>query len=201
MDTKLPSFSTEAATKTLGTEQSQPTETGEASPLAKTTMTVEEAQARGMNLSPREIAMAKPDGTLPWVVGERANMLDPNAQFIADAKASSMPLKAGISGTTFRAMGLFDALGADPQMARLACMAQLTSIDAHSFHEIASAAQGFEDSSARYDPNTPYTPGSIGLDQATLEAIAKRQGLSLDELNKHADKESNNPQSNHLQVE
>jgi hypothetical protein len=194
MDTKFPPVAADDASKALGTTQSEQTKSGEGSPFAKTTMTVDEAQARGMNLSPREIAMANPDGTLPWVVGERANMVDPNAPFIQNANASSMPLKAGISGTTFRAMGMFEALGADPQMARLACMDQLNAIDAHSFHEIAEASQGFfpTDSPNRYDQNTPYTPGAMGLDRATLEAIAKRQGLDLDDLNNMGESQSSN---------
>lgn len=197
MDTKLPTFAADAASEELGKPVAKNTPTGEASPMSKTTMTVEEAKARGFDLSDREIAMADENGVLPWVVGERANMVDPNAQFIKDAKADSMPLKAGISGTTFRSMGLFDALGADPAMARLACMGQLTAIDAHSFHEIASASQGFfpADSQQRYDQSTPYTSGSMGLSEEQLQAIAKRQNLDLDDLNKPAAAKDTHEQS------
>ena len=62
----------------------------------------------------------------------------------------------------------------------LAAVGNLASIDAHSFHEIASAAQGF---AGGYDMSMPYTPASTGLDAATLRRIAAAQSLNLDSLN------------------
>ena len=188
-DTKLPSFTPEAVTA-MGIEGvTAPTRVGEGSILARSELSIDAAQELGLGLSPREIAQAAtvdPEGGLPWVVGSRANMVQPDAPFITAAREASMPLKAGISGTTARAMGLFDVLGADPAMARLALTAHLTSIEAHSFHEIASASNGYfpDGSGARYNVAQPYTPESLGLPPEVLAAIAEQAGVSIEELNR-----------------
>jgi hypothetical protein len=185
MDTKLPPLLAEKVSAFLGRQVAEDYDnTGlvrgaEGSPLAKTTITVEEAIKRGLQLSDREIEAAGGlQAPLNWVVGQRANIVDPKAKFIADAKETSMPLKAGISGTTYRWMMMVEVLGGDPKLARLAAIASLQAADAHSYHEIATAAKGF---GAQYDPTQPYA--HVGLDRATLEAIAKSAGTTLDELN------------------
>lgn len=91
-------------------------------------------------------------------------MVNPDAPFTQRARENALPLKAGISGTTFRGMRLAEVMGADLDMARLALFAQLNGIEAHSFHEIASAANGYfaEDSSSRYDVHRPYSQESMG---------------------------------------
>lgn len=188
MDAKMPGFSSASVAEQLGRPLAPDapaiTGSGESSPIARTTMTVQEAQAAGYDLTPREIAQAGPDGVLPWNVGNVANILNPNAEFVSSARAESLPLAAGISGTTFRLMGTADVLGADPAMARLAAMTQLIPIDAHTFHEIAFAAQGFQQSdSAAYNPSAPYTPGATGLSPAMLRSIADRAGIDLNSLN------------------
>jgi hypothetical protein len=188
MDTKLPRFD-EQSVAAYDDKMTGPTKAGEASPFAKTDMTIADAQKQGYELSQREIdfANARNKGTdeLPWVRGSVANMVDPTNPFIEQANAASMPLKAGISGTTFRALGLFETLGANMSDARLACLSQLNSIDAHSFHEIAMASNGFfaPGSDQRYSPAMPYTPGSTGLSPEALAAIAARSNVSLDDLN------------------
>ena len=120
-------------------------------------------------------------------------MVDPSAPFIADATQAAMPLKAGISGTTFRFLGGAEVLGADPAMARLAAMSQLIGIEAHSFHEIASAAQGFQSTGSMYDPSMPYTPASTGLSDAQLMAIMMRNGFLPSDLNQPAPTSTPNP--------
>lgn len=186
-DTKLPRLLPEAASAHLGIPVNTPTGMGEQSPLARANMTTAEANARGLALSERERAHIEAQGSdvVPWVAGSKANIVDPDAPFIRDARSDAMPLKAGISGTTFRGMRLAEVLGANPEMARLALFAQLNPIEAHSFHEIASASQGFFDplSSSKYDVRAPYTPESTGVDVETLRSVAESMGLSLDELN------------------
>ena len=190
MDTKLPSFTKEALSEQMGVEIKKPSSgIGEANPIAKTDMTIEEANKLGFQLSDAEIQQAKganPQGTeLPWVKGSVANMVDPDAPFVQGANENSMPLKAGISGTTARAMGLFDTLGMDPELARLACMVQLQQIEAHSYHEIASASNGYMKGDAgefKYDVNNPYA-NMGGLTPTQLQEIAARQGMNFDDLN------------------
>lgn len=191
MDTKIPSLPAEVVQAQLGGAQAQNgtslTGTGEGSALARTSMTIEQAQAAGIKLSPRELAAAQQNGgVLPWNVGTVANMVDPSAQFISDATNAAMPLKAGISGTTFRFMSGADMLGADPAMARLAAMSQLIGIEAHSFHEIASAAQGFQTPATGYDSSLPYTPASTGLPADVLMKIMLRNGMLPSDLNQPA---------------
>jgi hypothetical protein len=191
MDTKLPSLPAEVVQAALGDRPVQAgtslTGTGEGSALSRTTMTIEQAQAAGIQLSPREIEAAKQNGgVLPWNVGTVANMVKPGSEFISDATQSAMPLKAGISGTTFRFMTGADVLGADPAMARLAAMSQLIGIEAHSFHEIASAAQGFQGTGSQYDPSMPYSPASTGLSEQQLMAIMMRNGFLPSDLNQPA---------------
>ncbi len=189
MDAKMPALQAEAVSTQLGRPVTGDPATGfvpgaEQSPLARTTMTVDQAQAAGYNLSPREIATASETGVLPWNRGDVANIVNPANPFIADANAASMPQKAGVSGTTFRLMGTGDVLGADPAMTRLAAMTSLIPIDAHSMHEIAFAANGFQSPAMSYDPTgMPYTPSSTGLTPEILQAIARRAGLDLDQLN------------------
>lgn len=188
MDTKLPALPAEVVQAQLGDTPVQQgtslTGSGEKSALSRTTMTIEQAAAAGVKLSPREIAAAQANGgVLPWNVGTTANMVDPSAEFISSATSAALPLKAGISGTTFRFMGGAELLGADPAMARLACLAQLIGIEAHSFHEIASASQGFQKSGSSYDPSMPYTPASTGLSEADLMALMLRNGMLPSDIN------------------
>ena len=183
MDTKLPPLLQEKVNEFLGrklaAEPGVLAPKGEESPLARTTITVEQAMAQGLQLSDREIKAAGGlKAPLNWVVGQRANIINPEASFVRDAKNNSMPLKAGVSGTTYRWMQIVDMLGGDPNLGRLAAIAALQAADAHSFHEIASAAKGF---GVGYDPSNPY--GNVGIPSAQLEGLAESVGTTLDELN------------------
>jgi hypothetical protein len=162
-----------------GGDEAKLTKKGEESPLARTQITVKEAMEKGLQLSDREIAAAGGlDAQLGWVVGQRANLINPAAPFVAGAKEDSMPLKAGVSGTTYRWMQLVSMLDGDPSMGRLAAIASLQAADAHSFHEIASASKGF---GVDYNSSSPYA--NVGIDEGTLRALAAKQGTTLDELN------------------
>jgi hypothetical protein len=182
MDTKLPSvFAGEHGDAFPAAMGATPKETGagEKSSLARTTITVKEAQAMGYHLSEREIAAAGgPDGKLPWIVGTVANVVDPSAKFIATASQASLPQKAGISGTTFRFMEAASLLGGDASMSRLAMIGALETIDAHTVYEIGSAAQGF---GLPFDPSRPYA--NLGVPPEVLERAAKASGTTLEELN------------------
>jgi len=186
MDAKMPGFRADAVAALgvpLAADTGPITGPGESSPIARTRMTVDQANAAGFDLSTREAAQAGPTGVLPWNRGDVANIVNPNAEFISSARAESLPLAAGISGTTFRLMGTADVLGVDPAMARLAAMTQLIPIDAHSFHEIAFAAQGFQRPDAAYDPSAPYTSAATGLTPKQLADIAARAQVDLRSLN------------------
>lgn len=188
MDTKLPGVFTRDAEDFMGRNLTQreaseaatgTTKGGEASPIARTTMTIAEAQAMGLNLSPREIRAAK-EGKLPWIVGTTANVVDPQSAFIKSGTQASMPQKAGISGTTFRFMQASALLGGDVVQSRLAMIGALQAIDAHTFYEIANAAAGF---GIPYDPSSPYTNL---LPEPILRALAVKSGSTLDQLNGRA---------------
>ena len=188
-DTKLPSLPEDVVQAQLGDKPAQKgtklSGAGEESALSRTKMTLEQAIDAGINLSDAEIDAAVANGgVMPWNDGTVANILKPDAPFIAGANNAAMPLKAGISGTTFRLMNSADVLGVDPAMARLIAMSQLIGINAHSFHEIASASQGFQSSDSQYSPSNPYTPASTGLSDAQLMALMLRNGMLPSDLNK-----------------
>lgn len=203
------------------------TKAGEKSPLAWSTEKVQEKKEvqpdgtektvhvseTGIKLSENEAAAMKrghnPNGpnTLPMIEGQKANIVDANAEFISDANAADMPLKSGISGTTFRFMEMAELMGQPPENARLAMIGHLTPIGAHSIHEINTAASGFGDkdaagekpkegekakeSAVAYDaakPNAeggPYTPAKMKpLTAEQLSQCAMKAGFaSLEEAN------------------
>jgi len=191
MDTKIPSLSgdpTHAAqassdffeSGTLPAHKDGMTGMGEKSTLARTDITIEEAERMGYKLSDREREIAKKNGgKLPWVVGTIANVVDPSSKFIQKGAEHSLPQKAGISGTTFRFMEAAQMLGGDAQMSRLAMIGALQTIDAHTVYEIASASKDF--GGLQFDPTRPYD--HLGLDKETLQELATRTGTTLAELN------------------
>lgn len=186
MDAKIPSLPTAAGAFPDELPQSPSakvkegqTGAGESSSLARTKLTVREALEMGFQLSQREIdAAGGPDGTLPWVVGTVANVVDPSAKFIATGAEHSLPQKAGISGTTFRFMEAAQLLGGDAAMARLAMIGALQIIDAHTVYEIASASKGF---GLKIDPKRPYD--DLGIPRELLEQLALATGTTYAELN------------------
>jgi hypothetical protein len=186
MDTKIPSLSAAPVSDgdafpsaSLPAGKDGMTGSGEKSTLARTSITVAEAQAMGYQLSPREIEIANANGgRLPWVVGSVANVIDPAAGFIQAGAEHSLPQKAGISGTTFRFMEASALLGGDPEMSRLSMIGALQTIDAHTVYEIASASKGF---GLGFDPKKPYD--SLGIPRELLEQVALKTGTTLAELN------------------
>lgn len=184
MDTKLPPLlqrKIDAFLKktTSSAAPDQKSEKGENNQVARTQITVQQAIDNGLQLSDEEIAMAGGrNAPLGWVVGKTANIVNPKTQFIKDAKEKSMPLKAGISGTTYRWMQMVELLGGNPQLARLAAIASLQGADAHSFHEMAMAAQGF---GVEYDVNNPYS--NLGIPEGMVNDLATSVGTSIEELN------------------
>ena len=110
---------------------------------------------------------------MPYLQGIAANMVNPNHQWIKSAVAVQMPLKAGISGTTHRFLGLGELLGVgDKPGMRLAMLGHLQEIEAHSFWEIVDAAGMGDPQKGKYVPFAPVT------DEA-MEAAAK-QSLTTD---------------------
>ncbi|NVB77092.1 MAG: hypothetical protein HOV81_01735 [Kofleriaceae bacterium] len=184
MDTKIMSVA-ETTAKGFPSTGSE-TGAGEKSKLARTSITLEEAQRLGYELSPREIEIAKANGgKLPWVVGTVANVVDPSADFIAKGAEASLPQKAGISGTTFRFMEAAQLLGGDAMASRLAMIGALQVIDAHTIYEIANASKDFgaggKGGELAFDISRPYD--NIGIPRDQLEQIALRTGTSFAELN------------------
>jgi hypothetical protein len=119
------------------------------------------------------------ESMLPWIEGQKANILDADAEFIKEAKDKSMPLKSGISGTTFRFMQTAEILGVDADAAKMACVGMLQPIEAHSFHEIATAASGFGGANGAYSADNPYTPETMKpLSEAELTECALEAGFS-----------------------
>ena len=87
---------------------------------------------------------------LPFLKGWKANIVSQDHDWIKTAIDDlQMPLKAGISGTTYRFMHMAKLFNVDTQNTRLAALGHLLPINAHSFHEVMSAAASVE----------PYTPG------------------------------------------
>jgi hypothetical protein len=107
----------------------------------------------------------------PFLEGWKANILK-EGNFIKEARNElEMPLRSGISGTTWRFMNYASLVGADLPASRLAMFGYLILMDAHSFHEIATAASAF----------VPYTPGKYtGLAPLNDAEVAQwAQGLGI----------------------
>ncbi len=98
---------------------------------------------------------------MPYLEGIRANMVNPEHKWIMDATAAEMPLKAGISGTTHRFLGLGELLGvADKARMRLAMLGHLQAIEAHSFWEICDATS-LGPSAGKYIPFLPVSNSAM----------------------------------------
>lgn len=133
-----------------------------------------------VDLSDREAAgVGVSDDTLPFLEGMLANMLDEKNDWVAAARDLEMPLKAGISGTTRRWMHAGNQLGANLPGARLTMLAHLLPTNAHSFHEIMTAAKGIVPYKGKgsYLPIKPLSDGEV-------RDFAKEAGIaSKDEQN------------------
>ncbi len=106
---------------------------------------------------------------MPYIQGIQANMVNPKHQWIKAAAAADMPLKAGISGTTHRFLGLGELLGvANKEGMRLAMLGHLQAIEAHSFWEICDAT-ALGPPIGKYVPFKPVDDGAMaGAAKKTL---------------------------------
>ncbi len=102
-----------------------------------------------------------------YIEGKAENIVDPKAQWIKDAVAAKMPLKAGISGTTARFVGAAGLLGGSRHGAAVAMIGHLQAIEAHSFWEIAEGA-GLGMTPGVY---TPFVPHPTGMTSAATEFV------------------------------
>lgn len=101
-----------------------------------------------------------PEKPLPWKTGKQTWMLQhaplgKTRGFLEEAGRYFLPVVAGPSGTTDRIFELAQYLGLlnkkeDFQALRLACLAYLLIIDAHSYHEVMLGAMPY---------GLPYSPG------------------------------------------
>jgi len=112
----------------------------ESSPMVRSTRSADDAD---MALTDKE---KKADGLgpefAPFVEGILANLVDEKHTFIKTARRLKMPLKAGISGTTHRFMNQASMMSAPLHGSRAAILGHLVKINAHSFHEVCTAAKG-----------------------------------------------------------
>lgn len=90
---------------------------------------------------------------LPFMESVRRNLTSEHHFWMMEARQLSMPIKAGISGTTERLLNAAGMLNIGVAMThvRLAAFGYLIPDAHHSFHEIMSGAAGF--------PGCAYTPG------------------------------------------
>nr|MBA2321325.1 hypothetical protein [Deltaproteobacteria bacterium] len=106
---------------------------------------------------------------MPYVEGIRANMVNPDHDWIKNAVDANMPLKAGISGTTHRFLGVGELLGCkDRPGMRLAMLGHLQAIEAHSFWEICNAV-GMGPAIGKYVPFEPVSDSA--MEQAARETL------------------------------
>ena len=128
------------------------------------------------NISGDESALELNAGRLPWLEGMRMNIVDEDNWWIKLAHTLEMPLKAGISGTTSRFMHFNNLLGGKPHDGRMTMIAYLIPIEAHSVHEIATAAQGF----------CPYEKGKYlpfkPLANSRIRSIASSAGVPPEKI-------------------
>ena len=109
--------------------------------------------------------------------GTLANIVDENHWWISEARDLEMPLKAGISGTTSRYMHFAKLMSApDLYSQRLAVFAWAVPINAHSYHEVMSAAKAYCDySKGKYLPFRP-------LNKQILSAAVVASGSEKEEV-------------------
>ena len=134
---------------------------GEPNPMTQSTGDKDDADVQ---LSEREKrAQGLDKEVLPFLEGMAANMITLNSKWVQSARRMGMPLRAGISGTTQRFMRLASQFGADAYGSRLAMLGHLIPTNAHSFHEIMVASQGYGPTykQGQYIPLQPLSPGDV----------------------------------------
>ena len=116
---------------------------------------------------------------MPYLQGIEANMVNPQHRWIIAAVEADMPLKAGISGTTHRFMGLGELLGVgDKEGMRLAMLGHLQAIEAHSFWEIVDASLMGNPPRGKYVPFKPVE--NDDMEKAALETVTNNPDAEVD---------------------
>jgi phage-related protein len=122
---------------------------------------------------------------LPFIEGGKANLVDEGNFWIKEARKLSMPITAGVSGTTQRYMAFGAKIGLAPlNHLRLAMLGFLIPMNAHSFHEIMTAAAGHSGcdyKKGHYDPIKPLSTKKLqdfagGKDQFDAMKAPKKAG-------------------------
>lgn len=110
------------------------------------TRTAGELESGGVELDQDEKSFMKienPNDTLKWGEGARIWALNERDKWVFAMRQLSLPLAAGVSGTTARMMQSFQMLGVgDPAGQRLACIGYLLPTHHHSLVEILVGAAG-----------------------------------------------------------
>lgn len=120
----------------------------------------------------------------PYMQGIDANLVLRDHPWIKGAREAEMPLKAGISGTTHRFLGLGTLLGVEdrPGM-RLAMLGHLQAIEAHSLHEICDAI-GMGPPAGQYLPFAPVEEASM---KAAATELLTKDPANAEKLTGHTD--------------
>ncbi len=102
---------------------------------------------------------------LPWVEGAEVWDINEENAWVKQARALSMPLAGGVSGTTNRMMqnSVLLKSGVPKSHVRLAAMGYLIPIKAHSFHEImvSARANGVPYTDGEYSPISPLSASEL----------------------------------------
>ncbi len=151
---------------------------GESSPTSRSDRTRDSGEVMDLSYTEDKAQGLAPE-LLPFLEGWKANIVDAENYWIKEAREElEMPIKAGISGTTHRFMHQATLMGHNAVDARLACFGHLMQMNAHSYHEIASAAQGYVSyTPGSYIPLAPYpnsTVRQMARDAKTPENLLER---------------------------
>jgi hypothetical protein len=108
--------------------------------------TIKDVEGLGMKLDPSEksfMNISQDTDKLKWAEGARIWALNERDKWVFAMRQLSLPLAAGVSGTTARMMQSFSMLGVgNPADSRLACIAYLLPTHHHSLVEIMAGAAG-----------------------------------------------------------
>jgi hypothetical protein len=117
--------------------------------------------------------------TMPSIRGDIANCVNEAHPWLQVARGMAMPIRAGISGTTDRFVNTAGMLGVSPlSHIRMAMLGYLIPQNAHSFHEIMSAAArgGLDYKAGDYTYIPPIDSGvlkSMGADEVSQNPADK----------------------------
>ncbi|MFZ5476150.1 MAG: eCIS core domain-containing protein [Myxococcota bacterium] len=135
----------------------------------------EAAKQNPYYMSSRQSQGVSPMGKefLPTIDGDLANILWEFDPFIELSKEMSMPLRAGASGNTERFCQMAEWFTLDVASTRLAMMGHLLPIQAHSYHEIMTAAAGHGGLTYKRGDYTKIEPLPDSWEQEERQAISE----------------------------